>query len=290
MKTIIFGANGQDGHYLSEFLHTIGIEVIKTSRTNSQFQVDVGDFSEVESIVRTVQPDFIFHLAANSTTRHSALFENHSAISTGTLNILESVKTKSPHTKVFISGSGLQFKNEGRPIKETDPFEANDPYSVSRIHSVYAARYYRTVGLKVYVGYFFNHDSPLRTARHLNKIIADAVLRIEAGSDETIEIGDLEVRKEWGFAGDIVKAIWTLVHQDIIFEAVLGTGEAHSIREYLELCFSVIGKNWEKYVRPKAGFKSPYNQLVSDPSTIRSLGWTPQVSFEALTKMMLNKQ
>src|SRR6202008_1963773 len=108
----------------------------------------------VSKLIEEQKPDFIFHLAANSTTRHDALFENHATISTGSFNILEAVKNYSPQTKVFISGSGLQFVNADKPIKETDAFEARDPYSVSRIHSVYAARYYRRLGVKAYVGYF----------------------------------------------------------------------------------------------------------------------------------------
>src|SRR5258706_5661682 len=130
------------------------------------------------------QPKYIFHLAANSTTSHYALFDNHIAISTGTINILEAVKQVSPDTKVFLSGSGLQFVNKNIPIKETDEFEASSAYSVARIHSVYAARYYRSLGIKVYVGYFFNHESPRRTERHISKMIAEAVKRIAKGSTE----------------------------------------------------------------------------------------------------------
>ena len=287
MTAIIFGANGQDGFYLRSLLEKKGFSVIAVSRRGTDVIADVADAATVNKLVATHQPAFIFHLAANSTTRHDALFENHAAISTGTLNILEAVKTLSPATKVFISGSGLQFKNEGKPIKETDPFDAKDAYSVSRIHSVYAARYYRYLGIKAYAGYFFNHDSPRRTARHITKMIADSVVKIAQGAEEIIEIGDMSVKKEWGFAGDIVEAVWTLVNQDTVFEAVLGTGEAHSIQEYLELCFAITGKDWKKYIRSKEGFKAEYHQLVSDPATIFSLGWQPAVSFEDLTKKML---
>ena len=287
MTAIIFGANGQDGFYLHSLLEKNGLRVIAVSRKGTGVIADVADAASVNSLVATHRPAFIFHLAANSTTRHDALFENHAAISTGSLNILEAVKTINPATKVFISGSGLQFRNEGNPIKETDPFDAKDAYSVSRIHSVYAARYYRYLGIKAYVGYFFNHDSPRRTARHITKMIADAVVRIAAGGEEMLEIGDMSVKKEWGFAGDIVEAVWTLVNQDTVFEAVLGTGHAHSIQDYIELCFSITGKDWKKYTRPKEGFKAAYNQLVSDPATILSLGWQPATSFRDLTKKML---
>lgn len=290
MTALIFGANGQDGFYLSTLLQKKGIEVVPVSRNGTAIRADVANMEEVKALIRNYKPDYIFHLAANSTTRHDALFENHAAISTGTLNILESVKTIHPTAKVFISGSGLQFKNEGNPIKETDHFEARDAYSVSRIHSVYAARYYRSQGIKTYTGYFFNHDSPRRTPRHISKMIANAVSNIAEGKEEMIEIGDMSVKKEWGFAGDIVQAIWTLVQQDDISEAVLGTGEAYSIKDYIEICFAEIGKDWRRYVKPKDGFTAEYAQLVSNPATIFSLGWRPQTSFTELAKIMLNHE
>jgi GDPmannose 4,6-dehydratase len=287
MTAIIFGASGQDGYYLSALLKKEGLKVINVARNGMDVQADVADPAAVHELIKNFQPAYIFHLAANSTTRHDALYENHAAISTGTLNILESVKTASASSKVFISGSGLQFRNLGLPISESDPFEAKDAYSVSRIHSVYAARYYRSLGIQAYTGYFFNHDSPRRTDRHITKMIADAVKRISDGSEEKIEIGDMSVKKEWGYAGDIVEAVWQLVKQDTVHEAVLGTGEAYSIQAYIELCFRLIKKDWTDYVRSKAGFKSQYTQLVSNPSTIFSLGWRPKTSFEALTRIML---
>jgi GDPmannose 4,6-dehydratase len=237
--------------------------------------------------VKQYKPDYIFHLAANSTTRHDALFENHATISTGTFNILEAVKLFSPHTKVFLSGSGLQFKNTGYPIKETDPFEATSPYAVSRIQSVYAARYYRSKGIKVYVGYFFNHESPMRPERHMSKKIACLAQRVADGSNEKIEIGDISVKKEWAFAGDIVNGIYSLVNQDNIFEATIGSGIAYSIEDWLNECFSVIERDWKRHVIIQDNFKPEYKILVSDPSSIFSLGWIPVVSFSSLAKMMV---
>lgn len=289
MTAIIFGANGQDGFYLTKLLQQQHIEVIPVSRKAGGIQADVADRETVQALVSKYKPQYIFHLAANSTTRHDALFENHAAIATGTLNILESVKTLHPSARVFISGSGLQFRNADLPIKETDPFEARDAYSVSRIQSVYAARYYRTLGIQAYVGYFFNHDSPRRTPRHVTKMIANAVKNIAAGQEEIIEIGDMSVKKEWGYAGDIVEAIWTLVQQDAVTEATLGTGQAYSIQEYIETCFNMVGKDWKKYVQPRQGFTAEYRQLVSDPATIFSLGWKPATSFTDLAKIMLTE-
>ncbi len=288
MKAIIFGANGQDGFYLNQLLEQHNFTVKGISRSGDFLKNDIADFKEVSDLISEFQPDYIFHLAANSTTRHHVLFENHETISTGTFNILEAVKTTSPHTKVFISGSGLQFVNQDKPIKESDDFEARDPYSVSRIQSVYAARYYRRLGVKVYVGYFFNHDSPRRTDRHMARKTIELVKRVQAGSDEKMEIGDISVIKEWTYAGDVVNGIFTLVQQDNIFEANIGSGKGYSIEDWLHVSFSLIGKDWKGHVILKNDFISEYQQLVSDSSLIFSLGWKPEVSFEQLAEMMLN--
>ncbi|MCW3111973.1 MAG: NAD-dependent epimerase/dehydratase family protein [Segetibacter sp.] len=286
MTAIIFGANGQDGYYLKNLLEQEGCSVIGISRS-AGFFIDITKYQDVSDLIKNKTPDYIFHLAANSTTRHDALFENHATISTGTLNILEAVKNFSPSTRVFISGSGLQFKNGNKPIKETDEFEARDAYSVSRIHSVYAARYYRSFGLKVYVGYFFNHDSPGRTERHMAKKITAAAKRIAEGSLEKLEIGDISVIKEWTYAGDVVKGIWTLINQDDVLEANIASGRGYSIEQWLEVCFTFIGKDWRQYVLLKNDFKAEYSQLVADPSLIFSLGWKPEVSFKQLAEMMM---
>ncbi len=294
MKAIIFGSNGQDGFYLTELLkkQNSPIDVIGISRKNSSVLGDVSDYSFVEDIVTCHKPNFIFHFAANSSTHHEALFDNHNAISTGTLNILECVRKYQPDCKVFLSGSALQFKNDDLPIDEMTPFSASSAYSVARIHSTYAARYYRdTFGIKVFVGYFFNHDSPLRTEKHVNQKITAAVKRIANGSREKLELGNIEVKKEFSFAGDIVEAVWTLVNQEknISFEAVIGSGLAYSIKEWLDYCFKKIGKNWEDYVIQKPNFISEYKILVSKPNVIKRLGWQPKVSFEQLADIMMDE-
>lgn len=290
MKAIIFGANGQDGYYLRNLLQKQGIEVIGISRTGGFLTTDISSFHEVELLIKHSQPEFIFHLAANSTTRHEAMFENHQTIATGTLNILESVRLHSIQTKVFISGSGLQFVNLNRPIKETDPFEARDAYSVSRIQSVYAARYFRNLhNVRAYVGYFFNHDSPRRSERHVAQKIASAVQRIGNGSEERLTIGNISTIKEWTFAGDVVEAIWQLVQQNEVYEANLGSGLGYSIADFLESCFSLIGKEWKDYVDVEEGFKAEYERLVSDSSLIHSLGWKPKTSLNQLAQLMMQQ-
>jgi GDPmannose 4,6-dehydratase len=288
MTAIIFGANGQDGFYLNELLIQQRLQVIGVSRSGDFLKTDISNFTEVSNLIKHHQPEFIFHLAANSTARHDALFENHQTISTGTFNILEAIKNFSPNTKVFISGSGLQFKNDGKPIKETDPFEANDAYSVSRIQSVYAARYFRSLGLKIYVGYFFNHDSSLRTERHVTKKISETIRRIANGSDEKLEIGDTSVIKEWSYAGDIVQGIWLLINQDKVFEANISSGVGYSIKQWIDTCFETAKIDILDSVIESKNFVSQYKILVSNNETIKSLGYNPSVGFDDLAFKMIN--
>jgi len=258
------------------------------SRSGDFLKTDITSFTEVSELIKASHPDFVFHLAANSTTRHEALFENHETISTGTFNILEAVRIHAPHTKVFISGSGLQFENKNLPIKETDPFDARDAYSVSRIQSVYAARYFRMLGVKAYVGYFFNHDSPRRSERHMAQKIAATAVRIANGRNEKLEIGDMSVIKEWTYAGDVVEGIWLLVNQENVFEANISSGLGYSIADWVKECFKQIGKDYRNFVVEKNDFKAEYRQLVSDASLIKLMGFAPKVSFEALAKMMID--
>jgi len=287
MNAIIIGINGQDGFYMNALLKTKNIEVIGVSRSGDWLHTDISKYDEVADLINQYKPDYIFNFAANSSMVHEALFENHNTISAGSLNILEAVKNISPNTKVFFSGSGLQFVNKGLPIKETDSFMPTNNYCVNRIQSAYIARYYRTLGIKVYFGYFFHHESPLRQERFISKKITNAVQRIAKGSDEKIVIRDIEVKKEWTFAGDIVEGIFTLVHQDNIFEANISSGEVFSIKEWLITCFDLIGKNWQDYYLPEENPTSDYKILISDPSLIFSLGWKPKTSFRDLAKMML---
>jgi len=284
---IIFGANGQDGYYLADLYRRQGFEVIGISRTGDWLRGDVASFEFVEGLVRSRKPDVIFHLAATSTTRHEAIFENHSTIGTGSLNILEAVYRWQQRCKVFLAGSGLQFLNTGEPIHETDAFYASSAYSIERIQSVYLARYFRTLGVRVYVGYLFHHESPRRRPNHVSEKIVQAVKRIAAGSDEKLELGDISVEKEWAFAGDIAEGMAVLVGQDQVFEAVIGTGKTHTIEDWLKICFASIGKDWTNHVTLQEGFTAEYKRLFSNPKTMHSLGWRPKVNFAELADIML---
>lgn len=290
MKTVIFGASGQDGKYLTTECQKKGITVIPVSRSINGEKGDISKYGNVVNIIKGVKPDYIFHLAANSTTAHDALFENHETISTGTLNVLESVEKFSPASKVFITGSGVQFRNNGQQISEETEFQASSPYSVARIHSVYAARYYRSLGIKAYVGYLFNHESPYRGMNCVSQKVVQAVKRIAAGSPEKIAMGNIDVEKEWAFAGDIARGMLTLVEQDHLLEAVIGTGTAYSIKDWIKICFGLINKNFEEYVVIKANFTAEYSRLVSKPDKMLSIGWKPEVDIYQLAKLMVNSE
>ena len=233
-KALIFGSNGQDGIYLNKFLKSIEICVINSSRKSENYFGDVGDFSFVKKIIKKELPDYIFHFAADSTTKHEAILDNNNSISTGTINILEAVRLFSKTSKIYITGSAMQFKNNGKPINENTPFDLSSSYSLSRIHSIYSARYYREkFNLKIYIGYLFNHDSILRSESHINQKIARTVLKIKEGSSEKLLVGNIEVRKEFNFANDIIKAIWILVNQNKIYESVIGSGISYSLKNWI---------------------------------------------------------
>lgn len=284
---IIFGASGQDGYYLTNLLHSLNIDVVSVSRSEGFINTDISNYQQVADLIKEHKTDYVFHFAANSTTKHTVIFENNTTIVTGTLNILEAVKNYSPNCKVFISGSALQFKNNNLPIDETTPFEARDGYSASRIASVYMARYYRSLGLQIYVGYFFNHDSERRSERHLTKKIVSAAKDILIGKMQNFEVGSLETIKEYTHAKDTVSAVWILVNQTDIYEAVIGSGIGYRVKDWIELCFAKIGMNWQDYVIEKDNFKADYKSLVSNPALMRSLGWEPKITLDELATLML---
>lgn len=285
---LIFGISGQDGYYLEQLLLGKGIRVTGVARSaGSWISGDVSNRDFVTSLIRELNPDYIFHLAALSKTRHELLFDHQSIIVNGSLNILEAALLYAPHSKIFITGSGLQFQNTGTPISESSPFEARDAYSLARIQSVYAARYYRTRGLQTYTGYLFHHDSPFRAADHLNRRIADAALAAAAGENVQIRIGDVEAEKEFGFAGDIAAGIFHLLQQDHFHEACIGTGKAYKVAEWLEYCFGKLGKNWRDFVIPEPGYQSDFKRMVSDSSLLQSTGWIPSVDIQELANLML---
>jgi GDPmannose 4,6-dehydratase len=290
MVVIIFGVSGQDGYYLQAYLKSLGYNVLGISRSKGDIIGNVADEKFVKNVIIEYKPNYIFHFAANSTTNHYAINENNATISGGSINILESVRLYSPLTKVFLTGSAMQFKNENVPIDESTEFSSSSPYAISRVQSVMLARYFRSkYNLKIYVGYLFNHDSPLRKSDHINQKIVETVLRIKNGSSEKLLIGNLGVKKEFSFAGDIVKAIWLMVNQEVHFEVVIGSGISYSIQQWVEYCFDQMGLNWRLFVEEQYDYKSEYKELVSNPLLINQLGWEPTMNFHQLANLMLSQ-
>lgn len=287
-SAVIFGAGGQDGHYLRELLSAQGLACHCFTRSaTGEERGDISDFAFVETQIRRLNPDFAFHLAAVSRTAHDALFQNVAAIEQGTWNLLEAVLRHRKSCRVFIAGSALQFENGGHPISEMAPFSPGSAYAASRIASVYCARYFRSLGIKTYIGYLFHHESPLRKPGHVAMKVALAAREAASTGSGTISIGDASVRKEWTFAGDVVRAMWLLVNQEQVFEACIGSGVDHSIMEWIEACFSSVNRDWRKHVLVESNFQSEYQRLVSDPAIIRNLGWEPEVGFADLATMMV---
>lgn len=287
-QAIIFGATGQDGYYLRNLLLAKGWKVDPFNGRGRAIQVDVADASAVDRWIRTRRPARVFHLAARSTTSPEAGADNFRAIALGAWNILSSAWKHVPHARILVAGSGLQFRNRGRPIRENDPFDPSSPYAVARISAVQAARYFRRLGLRTYVGYLFHHESPRRRPGQMSRRIAAAA----AGKGrETLSIGDGRVRKEWAFAGDIVRGMWTLISQNQVMEACIGTGRAYAIQDWIRACFAVHGGDWRnKIILGRGGFVPEYRTLVSHPRRIFSLGWRPRVSLHQLARLMVEAE
>lgn len=288
-RALIFGVSGQDGYYIEEACRRRGAEVYGYSRSTMP-ACDVSSFSEVEDVIRNLRPDFVFQLAADSRTSHEALFTNHEAIAGGAVNILEATYRHAPQARVLLASSGLQFVNMGQPISERAPFDAGSPYAAARIYSTYLARYYRAqLGLATYVAYLFHHESPSRTVRHTSKMIALAAARAASGKDGRLILGDLSVEKEWAFAGDIAEGMVQLTLQNNVTEAVIGTGEGHTIREWAEVCYKSVGLDWREYITTRPDYIAEYTRLISDPTTIRALGWQPGMTFDELAQVMVGE-
>ena len=290
MRILIFGASGQDGIYLDKLCKSLGNDTRCFGNNRGRLRLDVSNKEAVNRVIAEYKPDICFHLAAVSSTRHSHAFANHDAISTGTINILEACYNNVPSAKVFITGSGVQFKNKGLPISENCEFAPSSPYSVARIHSVYLSRYYRSLGMKVYIGYLFHHESPQRTAGHVSQKVVQAAKRIANGSQEILEMGDLSVSKEWTFAGDVVEGIWALVNQDSVFEATIGSGKTYTIDQWVQICFRLLGIDKSSYVQQIEEFSPEYSILVSNPNTINKIGWKPTVGIEQLAQLMIDEE
>ena len=279
MKAVIFGAGGQDGFYLAKILHREKIEVHAFNRMGC----DVSRASRVHEIIQQVRPDYVFNFAGVSSVKHTALGMNQDAIVNGTLYILQACHEHAPDARVFLTGSILQFRRD-KLVSLDSPLAFDSAYSAQRHAAVAMGRYYRALGLKVHVGFFGHHDSPLRPPYHLAQRIAQEAKKAAHGGK--VYLSDPDDQKEWNFAGDFMEAVWLLVNSTT-HEAVIGSGVTHSVRDYAVDCLRAAGE-MEPWQHLQCHTTRPYSIVTSTaPQTVKALGWEPRVSMEQLAKMMV---
>jgi GDPmannose 4,6-dehydratase len=312
---LVTGILGQDGPYLAKFLLEQGYKVYGMIRrysnpnfanldylgiTNKVEYVD-GDMSDEASlnqIIHALRPDEVYNLAAQSFVGDSWTMAKLTTEvnSLGVLYLLNAIKTFSPLTKFYQASTSEMFglsHNNGTQ-DETTSFHPRSPYGVSKVYAYWMTINYReSFGLFTCNGILFNHESPIRGLQFVTRKITDGVAKIKYGLADELRLGNLEARRDWGFAGDYVKAMWLMLQQKESDDYVVGTGENHSVREFVELAFHYAGiSDWEKYVKIDPRFKRPAevpNLRANPKKAMEKLGWKPEVSFEELVKMMMEE-
>jgi GDPmannose 4,6-dehydratase len=256
---------------------------------------DVTDQSSLNVAVETAMPDEIYNLAAQSfvATSWNQPVLTGDVTGLGVVRMLEAVRHLSPDARFYQASSSEMFGTSPQPSKsEATPFHPRSPYAVAKVYGHYATINYReSYGLYCCNGICFNHESPRRGIEFVTKKISDGVARIACGRANVIRLGNLDVRRDWGFAGDYVKAMWLMLQQDEPDDYVIATGENHSVRDFAALAFDRVGLDWEKYVKMDERFMRPAEvpDLKGDASKARAgLGWAPETSFEALVHMMVD--
>ena len=313
-RALITGVTGQDGLYLSELLLGKGYEVYGLVRGQNNPKVDVvrqipglkllfGDLTDLSSLLRAVQvsqPDEVYNLGAISFVAYS--WENAHLTSDvtakGVLNMLEAVRLScgdDPRRIRFYQASSSEMfgKVQQVPQSESTLLWPRSPYGVAKVYGHYMTINYReSYGMHASSGILFNHESPRRGPEFVTRKVSRAVARISLGLQKDIELGNLDARRDWGFAGDYVDAMWRMVQQDEADDYVVATGETHSIRELLDVAFGRAGiEDWAPYVKQNPAFMRPaeVDLLIGDASKAREkLGWEPKVGFEELVRMMVD--
>ena len=313
---LITGITGQDGSYLAELLLWHGYEVhgiIRRSSTintrridhiyeeshsaNARLFLHYGDLTssmELASLVREIKPTEIYHLGAQSHVQTSFQLPEYTAEATGvaTLRILEAVKQFDIEAKVYIAGSSEMFGNAPAPQSEATILEPRSPYAAAKVYSVQMARIYRDGhGMRTGIGVLFNHESPRRGETFVTRKITRAIARILAGTQERLYLGNLDSRRDWGYAPEYVEAMWQIIQQDQPDDFVIGTGESHTIREFLEEAFSYVSLDYLKYVEIDERYFRPLevNELQADATKAHELlNWRPTTSFSDLVKIMVD--
>jgi GDPmannose 4,6-dehydratase len=308
-RALITGITGQDGSYLAELLLSKEYEVHGLVRRASTFNTsridhirgqlelhygDLVDSSSLAAVLRTVDPHEIYNLAAQSHVRVSFDMAEYTTdvTATGVVRLLEALRVNAPKARFYqASSSELYGKVEETPQRETTRFHPRSPYAAAKAFGYYITQNYREAyGMFAVNGILFNHESPRRGENFVTRKITRAVGRIAAGTQKRLRLGNLEAKRDWGFAGDYVEAMWRMLQAEMPEDFVIATGEAHSVREFLEIAFGEAGLDWKSYVDDDPRFHRPaeVDLLLGDATNARStLGWAPRVSFRDLVKMMV---
>lgn len=310
-KALITGITGQDGSYLAEFLLSKDYEVFGLNRRTSTLNFDnikhiadkitllSGDLLDQSSLteaVNTAQPDEVYNLAAQSFVKTSwnqpVLTGEFTAL--GVTRMLEAVKTVNPEIKFYQASSSEMFgKVTETPQKETTRFYPRSPYGVAKVYGHYITLNYReSYDMFACSGILFNHESPRRGLEFVTRKISNAVARISLGKQEKLELGSLDPKRDWGFAGDYVEAMWLMLQQDQAEDFVIATGKNHSVEEFVKLAFAAVGiDDWERYViSNKSEYMRPaeVDYLIGDYSKAKEkLNWSPKTTLPMLVEMMV---
>ena len=307
---IITGITGQDGSYLAELLLSKGYRVIGMVRRSSvvtferilhiQDQIDViqGDLHDQSSLMDLIEqykPDEVYNLAAQSfvPTSWNQPVLTGEVTALGVTRMLEAIRLLSPRTRYYQASSSEMFgKVHEVPQRETTPFYPRSPYGVAKLYGHWITVNYReSYNLFAVSGILFNHESPRRGTEFVTRKITHGAVRIKLGLANALHLGNLEARRDWGFAGDYVEAMWRLMQNDHAEDFVVGTGETHSVREFCEKAFSYLGMDYHDYVIQDPRFFRPaeVDLLVADSTRVyQKLGWVPKVNFDGLVEMMVD--
>jgi GDPmannose 4,6-dehydratase len=316
-KALITGITGQDGSYLTELLLDKGYEVFGMIRRSSSFNTaridhlyqdphergarlkliygDLNDSSSLNKIIRKVQPDEIYNLGAQSHVRVSFDIPEYTAEVTGlgTVRLLEAIRETGVKTKFYQASSSELFgKVKEIPQNEMTPFHPRSPYAVAKAYAYYITLNYREAyNIFVCNGILFNHESPRRGETFVTRKITRALAKIKFGLENKLYLGNLDAKRDWGYAKDYVEAMWLMLQHEEPDDFVIATGETHSVREFLEEAFGYANMDWRDFVEidPKYLRPTEVDVLVGDSSKARTtLGWKPKVTFKELVKMMVD--
>jgi GDPmannose 4,6-dehydratase len=306
---VITGVTGQDGSYLAELLLGKGYRVVGVVRRASTenferighlrdrlelVQADLLDQQSMVTVLSDVRPDEIYNLAAQSFVPTSwvqpVLTAEFDAV--GVTRLLEAMRSTVPEAHFYQASSSEMFGQvRETPQRETTPFYPRSPYGVAKVYGHFITVNYReSYGLFACSGILFNHESPRRGREFVTRKVSDGVARIKLGLAKDLQLGNLDAHRDWGFAGDYVEAMWRMLQQPEADDYVVATGETHSVRELVEIAFSVVGLRWQDHVRTDPSLLRPaeVDTLIGDAAKARRvLGWKPQVTFPQLVEMMV---